>query len=168
MQYALMNDYPGIPDKQALSRALYGLCVQRICRSYVPILPHFSTNGIFLSAGLNAYFRHFDLPLHAHWGVSQDKLWPEITRMLRQDLPVILGIGKSVKHLRDSKLLNLYREINGTFEIERQVSGHFLTVLGQNDEWLHVSSWGRHYAIKRWDLLRYTKTESTQFLCNIL
>lgn len=158
----------GIPDKHALSRTLYSLCVQRFCSSYLPILPHIATNGIFLSAGINAYFRYYNLPFFSHWGVKQAELWSEITRMLRLDLPVILGIGKPIKHLASGHHLNLYCSTDGEFEIVRHVSGHFLTVLKQDNEWLYVSSWGREYAINRWELMRYTSVESASFLCNIL
>lgn len=160
--------FSGIPDNYALSRTLYALCVQRLCNSYLPILPHIATNGVFLSAGINAYFRHYHLPLQARWGVTQDNLWREIKRMLDADIPVILGIGKPVKHLLGSKGLNLYSNVNGEFEIVRQVSAHFLTVIKQDERWLYVSSWGKEYAIDHRELLRYTAMESAQFLCNIL
>ncbi|MBE6972239.1 MAG: hypothetical protein E7446_09065 [Ruminococcaceae bacterium] len=160
--------FSGIPDKHALPFELYSLCVQRITHSYVPILPHLATNGVFLSAGLNAYFRHYGLPLRAYWGTSQDELWPSVSRMLQSDIPVILGIGKSIKHLPGVKRLDLYRKEGGEFKAVRQVSGHFLTILGQDDEWLYVSSWGREYAVNRWELMHYARTESASFLCSIL
>lgn len=160
--------FTGIPDNPALTCTLYRLCVLRLCRSYVPILPHIATNGLFISAGINAYFRHYELPLQARWGVKQDKLWQEIDRMLSADLPVILGIGKPVKHFLHGHCLNLYRSKNGSFQPTGQVSGHFLTVLGLDKEWLYVASWGREFAINRQELMHYAHAESSQFLCNIV
>ena len=89
--------------------------------------------------------------------------------MLQQDLPVILGIGKPVKHLlKNSKLTLYHRHDNGVYEPVREVSGHFVTIIGQDEEWLHISSWGKPYAINRWDFLQFSHAESAHFLCNIL
>ena len=160
--------FTGVPDDQAVTSALYGLCVRRICRRYLPIMPYIATNGAFLAAGINAYLKHYDLPFSARWGVAQDNLWQAIGRMLDADLPVILGIGKPVKHLLTGKGLSLYQNRNGEWKVVRKVSGHFLTVTKQDDHWLHVSSWGKEYAIERQELMHYTRTESVPFLCNIL
>lgn len=160
--------FTGIPDNHAVTSALYGLCVQRFCQRYLPILPYIATNGVFLASGINAYLKHYDLPFSARWGVAQDNLWQAIGRMLDADLPVIFGIGKPVKHLLTGKGVSLYQNRNGEWKVVRKVSGHFLTVTKQDDHWLYVSSWGKEYAIERQELMHYTRTESVPFLCNIL
>ena len=62
--------FAGIPERSAVPSELYHLCIQRLCRAYIPVFPYIATNGAFLSAGMNAYFRHYQIPLQAHWGVS--------------------------------------------------------------------------------------------------
>ena len=49
--------FTGIPDNHAVTSALYGLGVQRFCQRYLPILPYIATNGVFLAAGINTYFK---------------------------------------------------------------------------------------------------------------
>ena len=160
--------FTGIPDGRAMTRKLYSLCIQRLCRRYLPIMPYIATNGVFLSAGINAYFKHYSLPFSAHWSVSQDKLWEEISRMLRSNLPVILAIGKPVKKLLGRKGIPLYQHRNGELKAIRQVNGHFVTITGQENGRLHISSWGKEYVIDREELMHYAKTESLPVLCNIL
>lgn len=160
--------FAGIPDGCAMPCKLYNLCVQRICRRYLPIVPYIATNGVFLAAGINAYFRHYNLPYSARWGVPQDKLWDEISRMLHADLPVILAVGKPVRSLLGGKGVLLYQNRNGELKAVRQVSGHFLTITGLEDERLYVSSWGKEFVMARKELARYAKTESVPALCNIL
>ena len=160
--------FTGISNGRAMPRKLYNLCIQRVCRRYLPIMPYIATNGFFLSSGINAYFRHYDLPYFARWGVSQNKLWEEISRMLRSDLPVILAIGKPVKNLLSGKGIPLYQLRNGELKAVRQVSGHFVTITGQENDRLHISSWGKEYVIDRQELMHYARAESVPLLCNIL
>ena len=161
--------FSGIPDKPILSRPLYDLCVQRMRNNYVPVLPYIATNGVALTTGLNSYFRHYHLPLRAVWATNLACLWSDIGDMLDQDLPVILSIGKPVKHLLKNEKLKLYqRAEDGQYVPTREVSSHFVTVLGQDDTWLQVSSWGKVYYINHFELMQYIYAESAAFLCNIV
>ena len=159
--------FDGIPGEIWLPLPVYELCLSRISRRFVPVTPPVGTNPPALAAGLNRYFRTYDLPLRASWQFGSD-FEEQAEKMLAHDLPVILSIGRPVKSLLRNPKLGLYTAPVFTGHPAATVNSHFLTLLGMDDQWLQVASWGRRYWLQRQELARYRKAESVSFLCGIV
>lgn len=160
--------FTGIDETPGLPQPLYNLCAQRMRCSYVPILYPIGTTGFSLAAGLNRCFREYKLPYAASWGVKKEALWQEIGVMLQQDLPVILSVGNRFPRFWKEGGVALCRPTEGTMREVVQTHAHFVTVVGMDEKWLRVSSWGREYYLSREEFFRYRKEESLGFLCNIV
>ena len=70
----------------------YERSVKRLHRLF-PILPRLGINGLMLSAGLNLAFLLRRLHYRACWHIGYRNTGKEISRLLAQDIPVILSIG---------------------------------------------------------------------------
>ena len=146
--------FTGVDDSPAVSRSLYDLCAQRM-RSYIPVIYPVGTTGFGLASGLNRYFRRYDLPLQASWGLSAKKLWQEMETMLSDDLPVILSVGNRFPRVWSKEALCLYRRSSdGSIQEGARIHTHFFTVTGMDEQWLRVSSWGSEYYIKKEEFFR--------------
>lgn len=163
------NFFAGVDDATALPLPVYDLCVQRMRKSYIPVLYPIGTTGFALASGLNRYFRRYGLPLHARWGVPQSALWARIEAQLAADLPVILSIGNRfpVFWEKSGAALHKKRRDDTLYEATR-TKAHFVTVLGIDDEWLRITSWGREYYLSRKEFRRYCDQVSMSILCNIV
>ena len=161
--------FTGIADTAALPLPVYDLCAQRMCRTYVPVIYPVGATGFGLAAGLNRSFRRYDLPLHAHWGVAQTQLWQEIERQLADDLPVILSIGSRFPKIWESRGAALHRKkADATMEEAASVKSHYVTVVGCDEDWLCITSWGRKYYLEKKEFRRYCDKVSLSLLCNIV
>lgn len=160
--------FTGVSDDTGLSQPLYDLCIQRMHSGYIPVIYPVGTAGFSLAAGLNRYFRRYGLPLEARWGVAKEMLWQEIGRMLTDDLPVILSVGNSIPLLWRKDGVALYRRVGDTMKQARHIHAHYVTVLGIDEKWLKVTSWGREYDLSKDEFLRYRNKESMNLLCNIV
>jgi len=49
-----------------------------------------------------------------------------------------------------------------------KVRAHFMMLTELDNEWMHVSSWGRRYSIKRTDYQEFIKQYSSSLVCNIV
>lgn len=160
--------FTGVDDSPAVSRSLYDLCAQRM-RSYIPVIYPVGTTGFGLASGLNRYFRRYDLPLQASWGLSAKKLWQEMETMLSDDLPVILSVGNRFPRVWSKETLCLYRRSSdGLIHVGARIHAHFFTVTGMDEQWLRVSSWGSEYYIKKEEFFRYCHHDSIPLLCNMV
>ena len=160
--------FAGIGETTGLPQSLYNLCAQRMRRSYIPILYPIGTTGFSLTAGLNRCFREYKLPYTARWGVKKEVLWQEIAAMLQQDLPVILSVGNRVPCFWRKSGVALCRPVGETMREAARAHAHFVTVVGMDEKWLRVSSWGREYYLSKEEFLHYRKEESLELLCNIV
>ena len=75
-----------IPLYGPAERSVYFSMLNSLCRRYTPMLYPIGTNGIFLAAGVNAYFRRNKIPLRASWCWGGKKLRTRIASMLENDL----------------------------------------------------------------------------------
>ena len=160
--------FAGVEDNQYLPMAVYDLCAHRM-QSYIPAIYPIGTDGFSLTLGLNRYFQRYGLPMQARWGVRQKQLWDEIEVMLAEDLPVILSIGNRFPQIWKKEGLTLYRrQRDGTFRKATQAKGHYVLVVGIDDNCLRISSWGTEYYLKRDEFLRYCTDDSIPLLCSIV
>lgn len=160
--------FSGIDETPELPLSLYNLCIQRMWRSYVPVVYPIGIDGLSLAFGMNRCFRQHRLPYTACWGVKKDALWQEIAHMLRQDLPVILSVGKRFPRFWEKKGVALYRPAGAAMREAVRVHAHYVTVVGMDEDWLRVSSWGREYFLSKEEFMRYRTEESMGILCNIV
>lgn len=161
--------FSGVEENASLPLPVYDLCIQRMRRNYVSILYPIGTTGFGLAGGLNHYFRQYSLPLKARWGVSREQLWARIEEMLASDLPVILSVGNRFPKLWEKQNAALHRKrADQTYYQATQTHGHFVTVLGIDNEWLRITSWGREYYLSKAEFRRYCDEASLSVLCNIV
>ena len=120
------------------------------------------------SGPCDRYFKRYNVPLKASWGVSKDRIWQEIEDMLEQDLPVILSVGNQFPVFWKKKGAQLYRRSGEALKQSVHVHAHYVTVVGMDDAWLRISSWGQEYYLAREEFLRYRDKESMNLLCNIV
>lgn len=141
----------------------------RIQHRYFPLFYPSGINGFLLAAGLNRLFRDYDLPFHARWAASRNKLFERIARMLSEDYPVILAVGPNFPFFWQKHGVNLYRrEKNGLFRSAVRICGHYVTVLAVNEEWLRISSWGQIFEINLREYMDYVKKYSNHLFSNIV
>ena len=161
--------FVGVENTSALPLPVYDLCIQRMRKSYVPVVYPVGTTGFALAAGLNRYFRRYHLPLRARWGVPQSALWSRIEAQLASDLPVILSIGNRFPAfwVKEGAVL-CRKDREDTLHEEVRTKAHFVTVLGIDEEWLRITSWGREYYLSRAEFRRYCDQISLPILCNIV
>jgi hypothetical protein len=159
--------FTGVEDASDLPEPVYDLCAQRM-RNFVPALYPIGTTGFSLAGGLNRYFRRYNVPLKASWGVSKDRIWQEIGTMLQKDLPVILSVGNQFPKFWQKKGAQLHRRSGDEMRQSVHVHAHYVTVVGMDDEWLRISSWGQEYYLSKEEFLRYRNKESLNLLCNIV
>lgn len=144
---------------------IYDHYAHRLQKRYFPVIPPFGLNAWLLAWGLDRYFRDYDIPLRAGWGVLPGRLWRSVGRMLGEDIPVILCVGVNFPIPRRDGTLSFHDcEGGGT----TPVKAHYVTVTGMDGEWLIVSSWGRAYRIRRRELEAYRRRYSCGLYTNIV
>ena len=146
-----------------------GACM-RICRGLLRPLPHLGMTGTAVAAGLNREFRRRGIPYRARWCFrGAPVLWERMADMLRRDLPVILAIGPNLPRFWRRKKLVLYRRDDKGRRISAvRTRAHFVTAIALDEEWVTVSSWGRHYDISRREFEDYTRRFSGSWFCNMI
>ena len=160
--------FRGVPMEGAISERRYRLVMERVERSYLPLLPLLGMNGWMLTGGLNRYFRKEKSALRAHWGVWECRLHGAIAEMLERDIPVILSIGTNFPKLWQDQRVQLYvKKPNGVYHSVCGVKAHFVTITGIDERWLRVSSWGKEYYIDFGEFSRYVKKHSNILFSNI-
>lgn len=160
--------FSGVPREAVIPVPVYDLCVKRMRRQFIPVTYPVGTTGFALAIGLNRYFRCYDLPLKARWGVKKDEVWQEIDRMLDDDLPVILSVGNRFPCFWKKDGAAVYRRVGGAMEKAGQLHAHYVTVLEMDDRWLKIASWGKEYFLSKEEFLRYRDENSLNLLCNIV
>ena len=161
--------FPSSLYGEALDPAEYDSAARALSKSYLPIIPKFGINGIFLAAGLDLFFIRYSIPYRAVWGVGKAKLWQTIEDMLSRDLPVIISVGPNIPLFLRKGKLKLYRELpQGGKKAVCEIKAHYVTVTGMDESWLRISSWGREYYISRAEYTEYIKQYSGSVVSNIV
>lgn len=143
---------------------VYDFYADRLRKRYFPVIPPFGVNAWLLAGGLNRFFREYNIPLRAGWGVRPHRLWQTVASMLERDIPVILCIGVNFPLPAKKGTLPLYSGEVGTVTVK----AHYVTVTGMDEEWLTISSWGKEYRIRRRELEDYRKRYSCGLYTNVV
>lgn len=148
---------------------IYDYYASRLQRRYFPLARSFGLNAFLLALGMNRFFRDNHIPLRARWGVTGEKLWPNLRSMLARNIPVILCVGVNFPLPWGKEQLPFYtREENGEYRRATAAHAHYVAVTGMDDDWLRVSSWGREYYLRREEYDRYRRGSSCGLYSNIL
>jgi hypothetical protein len=140
-----------------------------LCRKYFPLLPPFGINGLSLALGMNLLLRKEGLPYRAFWAVSGSKFWDRIEELLQQDIPAIFSIGPNFPAVWGKQRLTFYvKSPDGRYTPASSARAHYVCATGLDKEWLHISSWGRAYFIRRAEFDEYVKKHSLALVSNIL
>lgn len=142
--------------------------INKLRTGYLPVIPKFGMNGIFMALGMEAYFHANKMKYHAKWGFSYRKIFVRMREMLDKDIPVVLAIGPNFPNLFGNKKLMLYALQKGKYVPFEGTKAHYVTVVSMNDEWLTISSWGRRLYINVNEYREYARRNSLPVFCNII
>ena len=158
-----------LQDPVFLSRDMYIAELRSIQKKYFPLLYPFGLTGVQLAIGMNRLFRDRALPYRAVWSVSERKLLFLMHEMLLNDIPVILAIGPNFPFFWEKHKLSLYsKDSNGSYRKASDVKAHYITVVGIDDIWMKISSWGKEFYIRIDEYQRYIKNHSSFITSNLL
>ena len=147
----------------------YNALVRKLSRRYFPVIPKLGINGLMLAAGLNAFFLRYGMRYRASWGLGKRRLWTEMESMLVRDIPVILSIGPNFPFFWHKNELPFYGlRPDGSRLPVCAIRAHYVTVIGMDEEWLRISSWGREYYIRRAEYEEYIRAQSGSIVSNIV
>lgn len=158
-----------LPTVGPVPLPVYNELLERLRRSYIPIVPPFGTTAAVAALGLNRFLRDEGIPFRAHAAPASGKLWERIEASLRADAPALLAVGQNFPLVWQNKRVNLYLPCpDGSCQAAASTKAHFMAVTGMNEEWLQVSSWGRKYLIDRRELGQYIKEYSNSLVCGLV
>ena len=135
---------------------------------YLPVIPKFGMNGIFMALGVELYFLRHRLPFYTYWGCLRKNIFKHMERMLKDDIPVVLSAGPNWPNLWGQKTLNMYEKEGDRYVRPVGMRAHYVTATALDDEYITVSSWGRKYYIKRSDFMDYARRHSNFLFSSIM
>ena len=101
-------------------------------------------------------------------GASYGGSGKEISRLLSQDIPVILSIGGNFPLIWKKDRLPLYKKTgDGVYIKSSSTRAHYVTVTGIEHGWLRISSWGQEWYINWREYRNFARTKSCPLFSNI-
>lgn len=164
----IMYDRHKVSGKLEISETDFLKLVEKLRKSFLPVIPKFGMNGLFMAFGLDLYYRVNHINNKAHWGCFPPNIFKTIEKMLSEDEPVVLSIGPNFPNFFGNNRLKLYSKINGSMVESTSTKAHYVTVTGIDDEWMMISSWGNRYYIRRDEYTYYRKHKSLSLFTNIM
>ncbi len=146
----------------------YTRYAKRLRHRYLPVIPKFGMNGVFMAWGMNLRFLFNRIPMHARWGCRKKNIFMHIERMLSEDIPVVLAAGPNWPNLWGKHKLKFYAGEPGKFYESTSINSHYVTVTAMNDEYLTISSWGKKYYVNKNEYMEYIKKHSNAVFSSIL
>lgn len=133
-------------------------------RKYFPLIPGRGIDGVRLAIGFNLLARKNGAAVQAGWSASGTKFWSRLAAMLSDDLPAVVAIGPNFPRVWGKETLLLYQKTaDGDYAERERTKGHFLTVIGMDEEWMEVSSWGRRLYLERRAYADYMRRQGALF-----
>ena len=133
-------------------------------RKYFPLIPRRGIDGVRLAIGFNACARRSGVDVRAGWSASGARFWERLAAQLADGLPAIVAVGPNFPRVWGGERLPLYRRTeDGGYVEAARTKGHFLTVIGFDDDWMEVSSWGRRLWIERRAYADYMRRQGALF-----
>ena len=151
-----------------VSAEVYNRSLDRIRARYLPLIPHIGVNGIGLILGMNAAFRRCELPFSARWAISSGRFYPVMEEMLEQDIPVIFSVGPNFPVLWGREKVGLRPDPAERHTAVQAISAHYMIAVGLDAQSIHVSSWGKRFAVDREEYDRYVKRFSSSLVSNLV
>ncbi|MCR5279106.1 MAG: hypothetical protein K6E19_06655 [Lachnospiraceae bacterium] len=139
-----------------------------LTRFYLPVIPRFGMNGMFMALGINIYFLIHRLPYRAFWGISKKKIDSRIGRMLAANIPVCLAIGPNFPNLFGNHRLTLYRKNGNSYEPSDSTRAHYVSVTAMDGDWYEISTWGYKMYINKKEYFEYIRKHSSSLFSNVL
>ncbi|MEE1031544.1 MAG: hypothetical protein U0L12_05330 [Ruminococcus sp.] len=155
-------------DKDTLTIEEYNVYAEKLWKKYLPVIPGHGMSGFVLALGMNVYFLRHRIPLFAWWAVRPRKLQRSIDTMLSQELPVIVSVGPNLPFFWKKKKLNLYVKEDGKYISANETRAHYMTIVGREGRWIHLSSWGKEYYADGKEYLKFMTQYSNFLMNNIL
>ncbi len=152
----------------AVSADVYNRSLDRIRAQYLPLIPHVGVNGIGLILGMNAAFRRCELSFSARWVISSGRFYPLMEEMLEKDIPVIFSAGPNFPVLWGKEKVGLRPDPEDRHSSVQAISAHYMIAYGLDAQNIHVSSWGRRFAVDRQEYDRYVKRFSSSIVSNLV
>lgn len=149
-------------DKQFSSSEEYMNYFKKTAGNILWLPTPLGMNFLHQVLGLKLLLRKNALDYKAYWGFSRKKLYVRISRMLSNNIPVILCIPKLIGFKTKGKGLPFYRlSSDNTFKYAGCVSGHFVTVTGliiyEGQKYMEISSWGQKLYLSFEEYMNFTK-----------
>lgn len=161
--------FASLPADGPIPFPAYNSCVDRLRKTYFPMIPYAGINGVMLAAGMQLFLKRHAMPWKARWCFSSSAIWARIGTMLQEDLPVIMSVGPNFPDFWGKEKASFYTQTPyGEYRRASAAHAHYFTVTGMDDEWLRISSWGQCYYLNRQEFEQYARRHSAGFLCNIL
>ena len=163
-----LMDMPMVPNDFKSIEGEYIDYTKHLRHFYLPIIPKFGMNGLFMALGMNVYFLRKRLPFRARWGCLSKNIFKHIEEMLVADIPVVLAAGPNWPNLFGKHRLNMYEFLGGQYVVTASMRAHYVTVTAMDDEYMTISSWGKKFSIKRDEFMEYAGKHSNFLFSSIL
>ncbi|MCQ2520300.1 MAG: hypothetical protein MJ107_07210, partial [Lachnospiraceae bacterium] len=155
------------PDKN-LSVEEYTNYARKLRHRYLPVIPKFGMNGVFMAIGFDLCLRLRHTGMRAHWGCLKKNIFSHIERMLSEDIPVVLSIGPNWPNLWGNHRLKMYFRTSDGYREATTTRAHYVTVTAMDEVYMEVSSWGKKYYVNKNEYLEYIKKHSNALFSSIL
>ena len=167
--HGAVDFFAGLLENKPIPLSVYDNCIQSLNRSYFPMIPYAGINGVMLMAGMELFFRRHGMPYTACWCFAPGKLWGRIEEMLRADIPVVMSVGPNFPLIWGDRRVRFFaRSPAGNYIPASGARAHYFTVTGLDEDWLHISSWGRLYYLRREEFEEYVRRYSLGVTSNVL
>ena len=141
---------------------------RKLRRMFLPVIPKFGMNGIFMTLGVDLFFLFHRSPFIAYWGCLPCNIFKNIEKMLKDDIPVVLSAGPNWPNLFGKNTLDMYEKNENGYVKTDAMRAHYVTVTAMDDTYLTVSSWGKKYYVKRAEFIEYAKKHSNFIFSSIM
>lgn len=172
----IKNVYDKMNSKVLLEKEEYLGFLRRLSRGLF-LVPPKGMIGPAIALGFNIYAICHKSSARAFWGCWCKDIHTEITRMIKENIPVLFSVGANFPFIWKKEGVHLYRKVmvNGKEVMSGcgTVFRHFMVITGlvENDEYgemIKLSSWGKEYYLSWEEFENYLKKKSNKFFTNIL
>lgn len=132
------------------------------------LVPGLGMNAVMLSALLNGSFKKLGIRKKAVPRITPIKFYGKIEKMIGSGIPVVMALGRDFPLIWRKDKVGLFMEAGEAKRHVKDVSAHFVTITGIDDEWLTISSWGLKLYISRKELSKFAWKRSSWMLTNII
>lgn len=172
----IKNVYNKMNSKVLLEKEEYLDFLKKLSRGIFWVPPK-GMIGPAIAISFNIYAICHKSSARASWGCWSKDMLAEITRMLKENIPVLFSVGANFPFIWKKEGVHLYHKtiVNGkeVMSDSGTVFRHYMVITGmvENEEYgemIKLSSWGKEYYICWEEFENYLKKKSNKFFTNIL